>query len=310
LAEIKPWQVVVGLVVLAYLFVAPFQSAVNNLIPQGGNSNNVGSSGGSTVIQTTPDSTTLSFKMYDKYAPTTELTAQNVTVYGTNGGRVKLGTIAESGTTSVAPGDKIELEWGSTDEAPGTTYYAIKEEKTVPSTKGQFNLQADLPAVSTSPTLTWYDENGDTNTALALGVSEDYSAEFRIKSEANKCYGNPSTGKKNVACFRYATNETSRIKYGTGASVSLPQTMTNVTSGFSWSCYEFNVICDNADYRAPLTVTTTSTQPDSTSSSIAVCLEDTAYYKDADDDMLKAGYTDENNNALGAAVVCNSISIS
>jgi len=312
MAKLTGWGIVL-IAALAIILIPGLRTTVLGGLNLGGGTTviNNGGTGGVPVIQTTPDTTTVKFLMYDQYAPATELTGQNVTVYAVDGGKSKLGKIAEGGTTTVSPGDTLELEWGTTDEAPANGYYAVKETKAVPNTKGQFNLQTNLAAVSTAPTLTFFDENGNSATALALTNGDVYVAEYKVKAEANKCYGNAATGKKNAACFKYNTTEISSIKLGSAATTSVPQTVTNVTSGWQWSCYEFEPVCDNLNFRGNVEITMASgDSPDGESPSIAVCLEDTAFYKNADNDLLEVGYTDENNNALGATIVCDSIDVS
>ena len=282
----------------------PASGTTNQYVPPATNTN----SGGNNVINLV-DQTTTSFYIYDKYAPTTRLSAQNATVYSSNGGLTKLGIVADGGSITVSPKDVLTIEWGTTDEAPGTAYYGYVQTETVPAEKGQLNLQGQLVSVSTAPTFTWFDENDAANTALTIDANDKYLSSIKLKSEADKGFGNSAAPRDNAVCFRYNTTEFNDIKLQDAPTISRPESITNISTGFTHKCYEYPRVVDTGSATKTVTLEASGTAPDAQSKSVEVCFDDIAMYKNADTDKLEWGYTDEDNVRLGSAPICNSIDV-
>ena len=246
-----------------------------------------------------------SFTGVNKYLKGTALTTDFVRVIK-QGSIMDLGQISmNSGTVSLSPSATYKLYYG--ENTSSDTRYTSVETYVAPCQDATDNKVGTLCTVDTAPTITIYNSDGQvlTNGSNVQAIAQDevVDVEVKVKVAADKCYGNPESGKKNAICFGYNSTTYESVKANTPSSAATPYSIGNIQStGFATSCYELNLLEDTASQILTVTLKPASGKnpaPDS-SDNITIKLEDVDF--DLNQDTLEEiwGFEDESNNNLGA----------
>lgn len=174
------------------------------------------------VVGKCGQSVTLTADMVEKYAESTSMSAQNVTIL-VNG--AETGTRSDGGTVTVKEGDKITLFY-AVDPA-GTGYMASKAEGTIPNcapavlTSDNSVFDPDdahkLYDTSTQPTVTIINDDQTTNpgTAQAIGTGATRHVTVKLYPAFEQGYGHPSGG--NTLSCRFTDSQIDQA----GTTISL-----------------------------------------------------------------------------------------
>lgn len=264
-----------------------------------------GSSGGSvdlcTVVE--PDA---SFTAQNMYVAGTAITTEYVRILKNGGALKDLSYVSlDSGTQNTAANQLYNLYWGENS----TTYYTEVERYTAPCQDATDDKVGKLCTIDTNPTVTVFDENSrvQSSTANAQAVVGDDVRDItiRVRVASDECFGNPDSDVSgtNAICFRYNSTVFQSVEAETGAiAVPYPVGSVYTLANNAISCYELPKLADHGQVDIPVTLKSGSTQP-TTAHNISIYLDDVAFDLNADTLEEINGFSDEDNNALGSAVV-------
>ena len=233
----------------------------------------------------------------------TAITTEWVRVFKMNGDFQDLAqTSTDSGVLSTAPEGKYRLMYGENS----TTYYTQVVDYEAPCQDATDNKVGVLCYIDTDPTVTVKDENDDSQTsstfAQAVTTSDEVDIIVKVKVASDKCYGNPSAEGDNAICFKFNNTALTSVKTETGSS-DLPYAATAyAAAGYSINCYNLPKLADRGEVELPVTIKSGSSEP-GVDHNVTIYLDDIAFDLDADDLIEIWGFHDEDNNALGAALV-------
>jgi len=295
---------IAGAIIVAVLLLNQQQQA----LPPPSNSGGSGGNTGTGVDLCKLVDGQASFTGQNKYLKGTALTTDWVRVI--KQGSIKdLGQISmNSGTISLDPESTYNLYYG--ENTSSDTRYTSIEKYVAPCQDATDNKVGLLCTVDTAPAITIYNSDGQvltnaTNTQV-IAQDEVVDVEVKVKVAADKCYGNPESGKKNAICFGYNSTTYESVKANTPSSAATPYSIGNIQStGFATSCYELNLLEDTASQILTVTLKPASGKnpaPDS-SDNITIKLEDVDF--DLDQSTLSEiwGFQDESNNNLGVTTI-------
>ena len=217
--------------------------------------------------------------------------------------------VANAGSKTYAPGDEYKILSGNltTTLTAGTDFYPQYQTGKLPCEKGAVTILGELPKTQTQANtiFTYWNNNDAANTEQALGANDEKTVRIRFASSDNTCFGNPyaeKMGGKNVICYTYNSTTYSSLELIGASSANRPKSATAV-AGKDTICYQFPVICDNAEYENKLVIKTSGTQPTGDSHNISISLHDVTFDFDADTLDLIVGVEDEakTRNDIGVA---------
>lgn len=297
----KMLWVIIGVVVLAYFMMGK------------------GTTTTTTITQTTQPATTggsvdlctvvapgVTFTGQRQYLSGTATPLENVTVFKMNGGTVvkNLGkTSLNSGSLAVTANGPYKFMCGY----PSTTYYANLVQYTGKCQEANDDFVCTLCAADTTPTITVYDDNGDTNSAsntIAVTTSDTVDATVKVKISPQQCYGMPQATVGNAICFDFNSSVYQSVSVPGASVISAPYAISSAkAAGSSEACYEFAKLADNADVKLAIQIKSLSVEPTAKNGNITVKITDAGF--DINQDTLSEiyGFQDEDNNAIGLAGV-------
>jgi len=247
-----------------------------------------------------PDALFVAERMFVKG---TAITDAGIRVFKLNSDVKDLGLkTSNSGTLTTVPYAKYTLMYGENS----TVYYTQVVPYTAPCQDAQDVKSGILCTIDTNPTVTVKDENdalqSSSANAQAVGVSDQKDITIKVKAAADKCYGNPSAEGDNAICFVYNNTVFTSIKTDTG-SQSLPYAVTAyAAAGTSIDCYKLNKLADRGEHIMGATLKSSATQP-TLAHNVSIYLDDVAFDLHGEDLTEIWGFEDEDNNALGSAIV-------
>jgi len=233
----------------------------------------------------------------------TAITSEWVRVFKLNGEGKDLSlTSTNSGTLSTVPEANYRLMYGENS----TTYYTQVTDYTAPCQDATDAKVGILCTIDTNPTETVKDTNDDSQTsstfAQAVTTGDEVDISVKVKVAADQCFGNPSASGDNAICFKYNNTALTSVKTETGTA-NLPYAVTAYSAaGYSINCYNLEKLADRGEVSMPVTIKSGSSEP-GVDHNVTIYLDDVAFDLDADDLTEIWGFNDEDNNALGSALV-------
>jgi hypothetical protein len=275
---------------------------------QGAAPSGTGSSSSGGVDLCTVVQPSASFTGQRMFLEGTSITSEYVRVIKSNGMNKDLGyKQLNSATLNTDPNGAYKLYWA----VNSSTYYGVPEAYTAPCKDAVDDKVGSLCTIDTAPSIKVYNEDGDVNTAQAVGADDTRNINVKVRVAADKCYGNPSAAVSgtNAICFKYNTTVFKKISAGTAIATPYTVSSTNSTSGYDIACFALDKIKDNAEITVAVKLESQSTEP-TLLHNMSVFLDDVAM--DLNQDTLDQinGFVDEDNNALGASVVQGTILLS
>lgn len=245
------------------------------------------------------EDTTVTFSNVDAFARATDPAGGHLILEAD--GQVNI-VVNDDAEKTWSPGDSYIVLIGNetTGLTGGTDYYPLVKTDKVPC-KGTLTILGDQFKTSGTSglTFTYWNDNQVPNTAQAMGASATKTVRMRFAVGDNLCYGNPDAGVDNVLCFRSNTTTIESIELVGHSPASTPRSMT-AAANREFICFNFPVICDNADWEGKAVIKTTSTEPTS-EARIGIRLADATWDFDSDTFALIAGVEDEDRNDIGVA---------
>lgn len=233
----------------------------------------------------------------------TAITTEWVRVFKLNSESKDLGlTSTNSGTLSTVPEANYRLMFGENS----STYYTQVVDYTAPCQDATDAKVGVLCYIDTNPTVTVKDENDDSQTsstfAQAVTTNDEVGITVKVKVAADKCFGNPSASGDNAICFLYNNTALISVETETGTA-NLPYAVTAYSAaGYSINCYNLEKLADRGQVEMPVTIKSGSSQP-GVDHNVTIYLDDVAFDLNADSLDEIWGFHDEDNNALGSAIV-------
>lgn len=241
-------------------------------------------------------STTLTANNLNKYIEGVSLSNEYTKLY-VNG--ADAGQVADQGTKTVAPFDKLLVLYGENS----TLYYTSKAEVTVPCS-GALRTQGKLARFDTAPSFAPINDNGDVDTATDLGPSTEKTMRLKITATNDRSIGNPELkplGYKNVVCLRYNSTVINSLRIDGESVVSLPKRQSDNSSvGLTWTCSSWPIQQDNEVVDKPVVVKTASTEP-TADHNISITIDDVDYFVNNQTGALQIGVEDEEGRDVGVA---------
>lgn len=270
-------------------------TSTTTVVPTSG-SNNIDLS---TVVQPS-----VSFTGQRMFLEGTALTSDYVRVIK-EGSRKDLGQKSmNSGTLSTEPNAKYMLYWGEN----GSTYYTLPESYTAKAQESQDDKVGVLCSIDTNPTVTIFDEysrvqdGSSYNQSIASDETKEMS--IKVKVASDKCFGAPTSAKSNAICFRYNSTKFLSVEANSG-SQEMPYSVASgyAASGKAIACYKLNKLQDLGSQEIAVTLKSASVAAIASAHEIQIYLDDVDFDLNADDLSEIDGFQDEDNNALGSAIV-------
>lgn len=287
----------VGIGILAYMLLVGKggETTTTTTNPAGGNDIDL-----STVVQPS-----MSFTGQRMFLEGTSLTSEYVRVIK-EGSRKDLGQKSmNSGTLSTEPNAVYDLYWGENS----STYYTLPEKYTARAQESQDDKVGILCAIDTNPTVTVFDEFGRVQDGSSynqsIGSDESKEISIRVKVASDKCFGAPTSAKDNAICFRYNSTKFLSVEAATDSQAA-PYSVTGsyAAAGKAIACYKLNKLKDLGTQDIPVTLKSASVAAvASPGHDIQIYLDDVDFDLNADDLSEIDGFEDEDNNALGSAIV-------
>ena len=244
-----------------------------------------------------------SFTAERMFVKGTAIATEYVRVFKMDGEGKDLGqTSTNSGTLSTTPNGLYRVMYGENS----STYYTQVEDYTAPCQDATDNKVGTLCYIDTDPTVTVFDENSAVQSASAnaqaVTANDEVGITVRVKVAADKCFGNPSATGDNAICFAYNNSAFTSIEADTGTA-DLPYAVTAYSaSGTSINCYNLVKLADRAQIDIPVTLKSGSSEVTLVNNA-SIYLDDIAFDLNADSLEEIWGFNDEDNNALGSAIV-------
>ena len=214
--------------------------------------------------------------------------------------------VANAGTKSASVGDVYKILAGNLTSGftAGTTYYPQYIEGKI-ECEGAPGITGELAKSQSqaNTAFTFWNNNDAANTAQAIGANDEKTVRIRFAASDNTCFGNPyaeKMGESNVMCFTYNSTTYSSIELIGATGANRPKAATAV-AGKDTVCYNFPVLCDNAEYESKVVLKTSSTQPSAASHNVSISIHDVTFDYNADTLDLIVGVEDEakTRNDLG-----------
>lgn len=271
-------------------------------------------SGGSGVDLCTVVSPSASFTAQTMFSEATGITASVRIIKKNGGSQLKdLGyKQTNGGTLSTAPNGEYNLYWA----VNSSTYYPEVERYTAPCQDAVDNKVGVLCTIDTAPTVTIYNEDGQVQTIStnkqAIGASDTRDVKVRVRVATEKCYGSPDSdvAGTNAICFKYNTSFYKSVTAGTAMATPYPISSVYAATGTDIACYQLPKLKNNEIVDIPVQLKSTSSDPSVNGrANITIFLDDVTVDLNADNLAEIYGFSDEDNNALGATAVKNALGI-
>jgi len=263
---------------------------------------------GKPLVDHITEDVTVTLSAVNAYQTGTKITTEYAKVY--NNGFDEGLVSTNAGTFEADVNDKIRLYFFENS----STYYTQKKEITIKD-EGQAKYQGDAMQIDTSPTLTFYNDDGDSNTAQSIGADTVKTVEIKYAATSKRAFGNPqcsSVGgvQEMTICFHYNTSAYTSVEMkdasGNKASSSaVPNKLAAYgNTSFGWSCYKAAGIKNSGEQRYKVDLTSGTPDPlGSQGNYVSVYYEDCDFDIDADNSAEIWGFEDEDNNDLGSTTL-------
>jgi len=184
-----------------------------------------------------------------------------------------------------------------------TEFYTVYETGLNTDCKDPFNIRVDLPKADQDIGVYTKNSDGSVNSASnkqAMGADETIDLTVTMKASSNEYFGNPGATCDNLVVVEY--DKTYIQKLDGPASADKPDAFSHFNTTFDGSkTFVVPKVADGAEATFNIEITSTSTEPESTTVPLKLTFYDCDIDKNEDDLSVISGVQDEDGNLISLA---------
>ena len=210
-------------------------------------------------------------------------------------------TVEDAATLNLPPGTKGKALMGNNSESTSTGYYPVVVDFTLGCDKGADVVSGYNKGKNTTKLTTSFfnSDDGLANSGADpqdLAANSEQTATFKLATSADRFYGDENI----VLVFNANTSTVNKITMDGGdvKSISPPRQHTGASGARSYA-FELPSLASTKLIEYQVTVASAATDPTS-QSNITCFVYDKSWYVDADDNVFKLDYQDEDGGDVGS----------